>query len=234
MQKLDILSETDARFYASCITSAIDHLHTRKIVYRDLKPENVMIGADGYVKIIDFGFAKRLHQRTYTLCGTPEYLAPEMILVRGHGKGVDWWALGVLLYEMVMGGAPHIIDPQTKRPRYNLPPNLLYKAILDRHFALHLPSRLSPQLCDAVRGLLRFESLNRLGCLTDAAKDVMAHPFFAAEDWEGLLAQTRPPPFVPTLQTPTDTSHFDMADRDTSFVNEPAYDYAAHDWDRDF
>ena len=99
---------------------ALEHLHARHVIYRDLKPENVMIHSSGYVKIIDFGFAKRLNLRTYTLCGTPEYLSPEMVMVRGHGKGVDWWALGILFYEMVMAAAPHIIDPFTKQPIYDL------------------------------------------------------------------------------------------------------------------
>lgn len=234
MQKLDVLREVDARFYASCVASALEHLHTRHVVYRDLKPENVMISSTGYVKIIDFGFAKRLHLRTYTLCGTPEYLAPEMVMVRGHGKGVDWWALGVLLYEMVMGGAPHIIDPNSKKPQYDLPPNVLYKAILDKKFPFYFPSRLSRELCDVVRGLLRWDALNRLGCLTDGAKDVMGHPFFAAEDWDSLMAQTRPPPFVPKLASAVDTSHFDDAVPDGSFVNEPKYDYSTKEWDHDF
>lgn len=139
MQRLDILPEKDARFYGCCVASALEHLHRRNVIYRDLKPENVMIGNNGFVKVIDFGFAKRVHLRTYTLCGTPEYLAPEMVMVRGHGKGVDWWALGVLLYEMVMGGAPHIIHPVTKRPQYDLPPNLLYQAILSKDFELYFP-----------------------------------------------------------------------------------------------
>ena len=95
-------------------------------------------------------------------------------------------------------------------------------------------SRLSPELCDAVRGLLKFESLNRLGCLTDGAADVKRHPFFAAEDWGALLTHKRPPPFVPTLSSVTDTSNFDEAIADESFLNEPAYDYSKDEWDRDF
>ena len=95
-------------------------------------------------------------------------------------------------------------------------------------------SRLSPELCDAVRGLLKFESLNRLGCLTDGAADVKRHPFFAAEDWDALLAQSTPPPFVPKLTSNTDTSNFEEAFVDRSFVDEPAYDYSKDEWDRDF
>ena len=135
---LDVLPEREARFYVASVASALGTC-ARNVIYRDLKPENVMISSSGYVKVIDFGFARRVHLRTFTLCGTPEYLAPEMVMVRGHGKGVDWWALGVLLYEMVMGGAPHIFDRQTNKPHYDLPPNVLYKKILDRNFEFYFP-----------------------------------------------------------------------------------------------
>jgi serine/threonine protein kinase/CRP-like cAMP-binding protein len=234
MQRHDKLPEKDARFYACCVASGLEHLHTRNVVYRDLKPENIMIHTSGYVKIIDFGFAKRVELRTFTLCGTPEYLSPEMVMVRGHGKGVDWWALGVLLYEMVVGGAPHIIHPETKKPQYDMPPQKLYKSILDKNFEIYFPDYMSKELTNAVRSFLNFDALNRLGCLTDGAGDVKSHPFFAAEDWKGLLAQTRPPPFIPKLKSQTDTSNFDEALQDDMFVNEPPYDYSRDEWDRDF
>jgi protein kinase X len=80
-----------------------EYLHGKNIVYRDLKPENILIGSDGYLKLTDFGFAKYCDSRTYTLCGTPEYLAPEILLNKGHGKPVDWWCLGILIYEMIAG-----------------------------------------------------------------------------------------------------------------------------------
>ncbi len=94
------------RFYCSHIVTIFEYLHGKNIVYRDLKPENVLINTNGYLKLTDFGFAKIIDGKTYTLCGTPEYLAPEIILNKGHGKPVDWWTLGILLYEMIVG-----IDP---------------------------------------------------------------------------------------------------------------------------
>jgi serine/threonine protein kinase len=91
-------------FYAAEIVSALEYLHAQNIVYRDLKPENILLEACGHIRITDFGFAKRIPDGfTYTLCGTPEYLAPEIIQGRGHGKAVDWWALGVLIFEMLVG-----------------------------------------------------------------------------------------------------------------------------------
>ena len=86
--------------------SIFEYLQSKDIVYRDLKPENIMIQADGYLKLIDFGFAKVIKKRTYTICGTPEYIAPEILLNEGHGKAVDWWTLGILLYEMLAGYPP--------------------------------------------------------------------------------------------------------------------------------
>lgn len=94
------------RFYSAQVTSMFEYLHSKNIIYRDLKPENLLIADDGYLKLTDFGFAKVVEGRTYTLCGTPEYLAPEILLNKGHGKAVDWWTLGILTYEMNAG-----IDP---------------------------------------------------------------------------------------------------------------------------
>jgi serine/threonine protein kinase len=106
LRQMGMFPLTQARFYAAQITLVFDYLHNKNIIYRDLKPENVLINIDGYLKLTDFGFAKRVDGKTFTICGTPEYLAPEIILNKGHSKPVDWWTLGVILYEMVVG-----IDP---------------------------------------------------------------------------------------------------------------------------
>ncbi|XP_029302986.1 putative serine/threonine-protein kinase PRKY isoform X2 [Cottoperca gobio] len=96
-------SNATGLFYTSEIVCAIEYLHSKEIVYRDLKPENILLDSEGHMRLTDFGFAKKLSDRTWTLCGTPEYLAPEVIQSKGHGRAVDWWALGILIFEMLAG-----------------------------------------------------------------------------------------------------------------------------------
>ncbi len=110
------------RLVIAQIASIFEYLHSKEIVYRDLKPENVMIASDGYLKLADFGLAKVCRDRTYTFCGTPEYLAPEIVLNKGYGKAVDWWTLGIFMYELLMG-----IDPF-----HDSDPILVYEKILKR------------------------------------------------------------------------------------------------------
>ncbi|EER06501.1 protein kinase, putative [Perkinsus marinus ATCC 50983] len=108
LRKVGRFENETARFYAAQIVSIFEYLHSKNIIYRDLKPENILLASDGYLKLTDFGFAKIVEQRTYTLCGTPEYIAPEVLLNKGHGKAVDWWTLGILTYEMMVGYPPFV------------------------------------------------------------------------------------------------------------------------------
>lgn len=112
--KLKRFSENLARFYCAQVVLAVEYLHSLDILHRDLKPENTLIAQDGYIKISDFGFAKQVPKRTFTLCGTPEYLAPEIIQSKSYGKPVDWWAVGILTYEMTTGNPPFQSDQPVK------------------------------------------------------------------------------------------------------------------------
>lgn len=135
-------------------------MHARKIVYRDLKPENLLIGSDGHLRITDFGFSKKIYDRSYTLCGTPEYLAPEFIMGQGHNHGVDWWALGVLLYEMLSGYPPF----------YDTNAYDIYKRIAVGYYEFAanvcMPGR------QLIAGLLESDLSKRLGCLVGGAEDI--------------------------------------------------------------
>lgn len=195
------LDNENARFYAAEITLAFDYLHSQNIVYRDLKPENLLIDVGGHMKIADFGFAKVLRAeegfRTWTLCGTPEYLAPEIIQSKGHGKAVDWWALGVLIYEMLAGYAPFFADD----------PFGIYQKILAGK--IKFPSHFSDAAKDVISNLLLADRTLRLGCGRLGAADIKSHPWFAGLDWDKVLNRTVKVPYKPPVKSSDDTSLFD-------------------------
>jgi len=229
------LDEPSSCFYASCVALALGHMHSRSLIYRDVKPENILLKANGYSTVVDFGFAKRVYTRTYTLCGTPEYLAPELILCKGHGKSVDWWAVSNLLYEMLMGAAPFVFE--NGMPDFSLPPTTLYQNILNPQYKFHLPPEMPGGAVDLCMRLFAFEPMYRLGTLTGGAEDVRKHPFFvnAGFDWDALLAGKVTPPFLPKVSSATDVSNFEeMSQEDPSFLMGSPVVSKPTDWDYDF
>jgi len=156
----------DTRILTSQVLLPVECLHASGIVHRDLKLENLLLAQDGALKLSDFGFAKRVKDRTWTLCGTPEYLAPEIILEMGHGKAVDYWALGVLLYEMLNGHSPFEADD----------PLQTYERVLGGR--VRYPPRMPPHAVDLISRLLERETSRRFGNLAAGAADVRRHPFY--------------------------------------------------------
>jgi len=163
-------------------------LHSKNIVYRDLKPENILIEKTGYLKLTDFGFAKIIEGRTYTLCGTPEYLAPEIILNKGHGKPVDWWTTGILLYEMIAG-----IDPFSDDD-----PMMVYQKILKGK--IRFPSHFDPNAKSLVKHLLEADLTKRYGNLKGGVQDIKGHRFFKTLDFQVLLSKKISAPYIPKVK----------------------------------
>ncbi|KAL0080624.1 camp-dependent protein kinase 9 [Phycomyces blakesleeanus] len=187
------------RFYASEIVLAIEYLHSKNTIYRDLKPENLLIDYQGHIKITDFGFAKIVEEQTWTwtLCGTPEYLAPEIIQSKGHDKAVDWWALGILIFEMLAGYPPFFDES----PFGIYEKILAGKPLFPGHFDLLAK--------DLLKRLLVSDRNKRLGNLQSGSEDVKRHKWFRGVDWIGLLEKSVPAPIIPNYRHPGDTSNFE-------------------------
>ncbi|XP_077834059.1 serine/threonine-protein kinase N1 isoform X7 [Macaca mulatta] len=196
----DVFSEPRAVFYSACVVLGLQFLHEHKIVYRDLKLDNLLLDTEGYVKITDFGLCKEgmgYGDRTSTFCGTPEFLAPEVLTDTSYTRAVDWWGLGVLLYEMLVGESPFPGDDEEE----------VFDSIVNDE--VRYPRFLSAEAIGIMRRLLRRNPERRLGSSERDAEDVKKQPFFRTLGWEALLARRLPPPFVPTLSGRTDVSNFD-------------------------
>merc|ERR1712212_812129 len=190
-------SPSTTLFYSVEIVSALDYLHSLSIAYRDLKPENLLLDRQGHIVITDFGFAKVITDRTWTLCGTPEYLAPEIIQSKGHNKAVDWWALGILLYEMLAGYPPFFDDN----------PFGIYEKILSGK--IDWPRHVDPVAKDLIKKFLVQDRTKRLGNMKNGTEDVKRHRWFKSVDWEEVYYKQLKPPIIPKVSYDGDTRNFD-------------------------
>ncbi|XP_055615418.1 uncharacterized protein LOC129761704 [Toxorhynchites rutilus septentrionalis] len=191
-------TEERAKFYGAEITLAIEYLHSLKIIYRDLKLENLLLDKHGHIKIVDFGLSKEQDGKTpNSFCGTPEYLAPEVLLNEAYGPAVDWWGVGVLMYEMMYG----------KLPFNNSNQSTLFTLIVTAQ--AHFPPFLSPNARDLLRQLLTKYPDHRLGCGPTGAKEILDHTFYANINWNDVIHKRLAPPYVPRITSETDTRYFD-------------------------
>lgn len=213
LQKTGKFSLDRSRFYIAELLTALESLHELDVIYRDLKPENILIDYQGHIALCDFGLCKlnmSNEDKTNTFCGTPEYLAPELLLNQGYTRSVDWWTLGTLLYEMLTGLPPFYDD--------DVP--TMYKKILQN--PLKFPSFLEGSDAeDLLTKLLQKDPKDRL----DEAQSIKAHPFFKSIDWKKLLDKAYAPPFKPTVNGFLDTSNFDQ-----DFTNEQPQDSVVDDF----
>lgn len=193
-------TEDRTRFYGAEIISALGYLHSQGIIYRDLKLENLLLDKDGHIKIADFGLCKEditYGRTTKTFCGTPEYLAPEVLEDNDYGRAVDWWGVGVVMYEMICG----------RLPFYNKDHEKLFTLIVMEE--VKFPRTLGNEAKDMLGGLLIKDPGKRLGGGINDAKEIMDHAFFSSIDWADLVLKKIPPPFKPQVTSDTDTRYFD-------------------------
>uniref|UniRef100_A0AAQ5XLB0 protein kinase C n=1 Tax=Amphiprion ocellaris TaxID=80972 RepID=A0AAQ5XLB0_AMPOC len=195
-----IFTEKQTQFYSSCVLLGLEFLHQNKIVYRDLKLDNLLMDADGFVRIADFGLCKEgmgHGDRTSTFCGTPEFLAPEVLIDNNYTRSVDWWGLGVLIYEMLVGESPFPGDDEEE----------VFDSIVNDD--VRYPRFLSPESVSLIQKLLQKNPEMRLGAGEEDALEIKRHKFFQGIDWDALLAKKLKPPFLPVIRAPQDVSNFD-------------------------
>jgi len=210
LEREGIFLEDTACFYVAEITLALEHLHRQGIIYRDLKPENILLDAHGHVKLTDFGLCKESIDETsvtHTFCGTIEYMAPEILTRNGHGKAVDWWSLGALMYDMLTGAPPFTAGDRKKT---------IEKILKGK---LCLPPYLTPDARDLIRKFLKRQVSQRLGAGPGDADAIRAHPYFKHINWADVINRKLKPPFEPMLASEDDVSQFD-----TTFTNQPPVD----------
>ena len=223
MQREDVFSENAAKFYTACVVVALEYLHSRDILYRDLKPENLLMDRFGYIKLADFGFSKQMKpgQRTYTICGTPTYQAPEIINRVGTTAAADFWSLGVLIHEMLVGSTPFEED---QTPFGRVTGNRIV-----------LPKHLSDQAQNLIKRLLIRNPHDRLGSYVGASA-IINHAWFSGFDWTALRSRRMRAPIVPDLVNNADTSYFERFDGSTrreatGSTPQDSFDTEWDDWD---
>lgn len=202
-----------ARFYVGCVVEAFGYLHKRHYCYRDLKPENLMLNERGYVIVVDLGFAKKVPpgHKTWTFCGTPEYIPPEIISNKGHNIAADYWSLGILIFELLARRTPF-------RAKDDM---AIYEGILRGIHSVQFPPKMSRKAESMVKSLCRQEPSERIGYQKAGVNDIRKHRWFQGFDWDGLRAETLQAPMTPVIKGCDDVSNFEeISDEDEQSVPE--------------
>jgi len=211
-----------ARFYVACVIEAFDYLHKRQFVYRDLKPENLMVDNNGYIRLVDLGFAKKIMagHKTWTFCGTPEYICPEIISNTGHTIAADYWSLGILIFELL-----------SKRTPFRAKDDLaIYEGILRGIGSIQFPYKISRKAESIIKSLCRQDPSERLGYQKAGISDIRKHRWYQGFDWEGLQQQRIVAPHIPDIKDVFDVSNFEkLKEEDLSKIPEET-----SGWDENF
>ncbi|KIL60475.1 hypothetical protein M378DRAFT_83732 [Amanita muscaria Koide BX008] len=197
-----------AKFYAAEVALALHYLHGLDIIYRDLKPENILLNHDGHIKVADFGFAKECANTAWTLCGTPDYLAPEIVNQQRYNKSVDWYALGVLIFEM-LAGVPPFHQPDGNH-------GALYEKVLMGPSYIRWPAEFNVLATDLIMKLMESDPSKRYGNLKNASRDVFYHNWFKEVNWDMLQNRQITAPYIPHITGEGDASAFDVYPEDNA------------------
>ncbi|XP_015795722.1 flippase kinase 1 isoform X2 [Tetranychus urticae] len=218
-------TEDRSRFYAAEIVSALNFLHSRYIIYRDLKLDNILLDAEGHVRLVDFGMCQCHIWKEECLpsnfCGTPEYMAPEIIKGVQYNQAVDWWSFGVLLYEMIVGDSPFKATDEDE---------LLWNVCYEK---VRIPYFVSKNAQSIILSLLEYDPAERLGMPTSSKGDIRSHKFFESINWDAINAAKVKPPFVPNLKNQFDTCYFDREFTEMRPVLTPIDDYTVENVDHE-
>mmetsp|Transcript_163979 Transcript_163979/g.521323 ORF Transcript_163979/g.521323 Transcript_163979/m.521323 type:complete len:347 (+) Transcript_163979:1358-2398(+) len=211
-----------AKFYIAGVVYGFDHMHSKNIIFRDLKPENILLTESGNVKITDMGLAKVVAGKSYTTCGTPDYFAPELVQSAGHTKALDWWTLGVLTFELMVG-----------RPPFESPsPMQIYQKVVRGINRVTFPAKVKPSCVNLIKSLCKAEPSQRLPMTKGGIQNIMDHAWYEGFDWDAMRNMTMQVPYQPQVRNNKDVANFSARKEDMPPQIPYKDDHSG--WDKDF